>query len=66
MGHLGARACTGWAGGVTRSVKNLVSFGALGPQGGGVTPFKVAYYMYGAYYTMATFSQSGLGLVVYS
>ena len=31
-----------------------------------VTPFNVAYYMYGAYYTMATFSQSGLGLVVYS
>ena len=23
MGHLGARACTGWAGGVTRSVKNF-------------------------------------------
>ena len=23
LGHLGARACTGWAGGVTRSVKNF-------------------------------------------
>ena len=26
LGHLGAGACTGWAGGVTRSVKNWANF----------------------------------------